>query len=113
MNEPRISRNPKKILKKLGRVKPKALDEFLLLKTLAKYKIACKTSPKGTHKKIKVLKDVIEVDNQDLNDFEGDVRDKKMKAQGQIIESSSRERRSKRLKSKKGKNYKEESKQEI
>ena len=93
MNELGISRNPKKILKKLSRVKPKTLDEFLLLKTLAKFKIASKTSPKGTPKKIKVLRDVSEVDNQDLNDFEGDVRDKKMKAQGKIIESSSRERR--------------------
>lgn len=36
-----------------------------------------------------------------------------MKTQGHSIDSSSRERRSKILKSKKGKNYKEESKEEI
>ena len=82
----------------------------MLLENLAKYKISPKTSPKGTPKNIKVLREMIEVDNQDLNDFEGDVRYKKMKAQGHRIELSSRETRSNRLKSNKRKKYKEERK---
>ena len=56
---------------------------------------------------------VIEEDNQDSYDSEGNVREKKMKTQCHYIESSFGERRPKIFKSKKGKNYKEETKEET
>ena len=56
----------------------------------------------NTPNKYKILKEIIEVDKQDSEGYsKGDDGDKKVRAQGYKLDSSSKKRRSKRLRYKK------------